>query len=152
MMRFPPTGMPLIDRIEFLSIPEPNSGCLLWLGNLDSRGYPRLNVDGRRFYVSRLVWELHRGSIPPKLQACHKCDNPVCIEVNHLFLGTIKDNADDRDRKGRTAKGSSNGQSKLTDDQVLAIKSSTKSQSKLATEFGLNQSQISRIRSGKRRR
>lgn len=66
-------------------------------------GVSRLNVGGKVFfiYAHRFVYEQAHGSIPEGMQICHTCDNPACIRLDHLFLGSAKDNAQDRDFKGR---------------------------------------------------
>ncbi|HDZ25327.1 MAG TPA: HNH endonuclease [Candidatus Aminicenantes bacterium] len=66
-----------------------------------SRGYPTIDRNGRHVGISRYIWEKHFGSIPKKLLVLHKCDSPACINPEHLFLGTHKDNMQDAARKGR---------------------------------------------------
>jgi hypothetical protein len=73
------------------------SGCLVWRGNIDRAGYGRY---GQR-RASRVAWELGRGPIPEGIYVCHHCDNPACINLDHLFLGTQKDNIADCISKGR---------------------------------------------------
>lgn len=75
--------------------------CLVWTGNRGSSGYGQLRVDGRMQSVHRLVWTLHHGPIPPGLVVMHGCDNPACVDLDHLLLGTQRANVLDRERKGR---------------------------------------------------
>jgi hypothetical protein len=93
------------DADRFWSKVERGPGCWIWVGTCDRRGYgafyfyerPRRQVAAHRF-----VWELHHGPIPAGMQVCHACDTPPCCNPDHLWLGTAKDNSDDKIRKGRT--------------------------------------------------
>jgi hypothetical protein len=84
-----------------LVIPEPNSGCLLWIGNVTSRGYGRVKRGGKVWQAHRFAWVEANGPIPDGVMVCHHCDNPPCVNVGHLFLGSAADNAQDSSRKGR---------------------------------------------------
>jgi hypothetical protein len=85
------------------NFPHPN-GCVEWSGVKNRDGYGILS--GKRFCSSRLAhrnsFTLHVGPIPDGALVCHKCDNPSCINPDHLFLGTVRDNNVDRANKGRT--------------------------------------------------
>ena len=90
-------------QFEKFVIPEPNSGCFLWLGTVTGRGYGRLRSGGRVYAAHRFAWMLEHGPIPPGLFVLHRCDNPPCVNTRHLFLGTAADNAHDCVSKGRHA-------------------------------------------------
>lgn len=93
---------------------------------------------------------LHYGPIPKDICVCHSCDNPGCVNPEHLFLGTKSENNRDRDMKGRVAKGSQSGRSKMTEEDVRNILRDKRQNVVIAKEFGVDPSQISRIRSGER--
>jgi hypothetical protein len=126
-------------------IPEPNSGCWLWEKSLDVYGYGRLGHDG---LAHRHSWTIHRGPIPLGMHVLHKCDTPICVNPDHLFLGTAGDNARDRDKKGRGAKrsGEKSNLSKLTEADVLAIRSDTRLQVIISKIYGINQTTVSKIK------
>jgi len=84
---------------------KPN-GCIEWKGPKNQKGYgqiytKRLGKKGRPYLVHRIVWEMFNGRLSDDLMVCHHCDNPKCINIKHLFVGTAKDNFDDAVRKGR---------------------------------------------------
>jgi ribosomal protein S27E len=83
------------------TIPEPNSGCLLWIGSTDSNGYGQLRVGQKLRRATHVALELAGKPLAPGTRALHSCDNSYCVEENHLFHGTQKDNVDDMIRKGR---------------------------------------------------
>ena len=92
---------PVAERLEQMSIPEPNSGCYLWTGRTGEFGHGRMLVDGKGEPAHRISWVLAGGSVPKGLSVLHKCDNPVCVRPDHLFLGTQKTNVRDMIAKGR---------------------------------------------------
>lgn len=77
------------------------NGCLEWTGARSTAGYPYAVFDGRNQVVTRLVWAALNGPIPPGMVICHRCDNPPCINPEHLFLGSSADNIHDMIQKGR---------------------------------------------------
>lgn len=119
----------LRSRFDSYWMPEPNSGCWLWLGTYYDSGYARFWDGKRSRRASRVAWLVYRGEeIPEHLLACHDCDNPACVNHNHLFVGTSKDNTQDAIKKGKIIggahaflKGERNPSVKLTEAQVLEI-------------------------------
>ena len=75
--------------------------CLVWQGAKNTRGYSFISIGAKLIRVHRLIWKLAYGDIPQGLNVLHKCDNPPCIKLDHLFLGTLKDNTRDAILKGR---------------------------------------------------
>ena len=97
-------------------------------------------------------YEFHKGPIPKGLCVCHRCDNPPCVNPDHLFVGTNLDNTKDRNQKKRHSFGEHHASAKLTEKQVLDIRSrpiSWGSNSLIAKEFNVDRSVISNIRRGK---
>jgi len=74
----------IAERLEFYSVPEPNSGCLVWVGALDGGGYGRIHFDGKARKAHRISYELSRGEIPSGLEIDHLCRNRCCINPDHL--------------------------------------------------------------------
>jgi hypothetical protein len=140
--------MSLAERLDFYSIPEPNSGCILWMAKVTPSGHGMLAWHRQGRMAHRLAWTVHKGPIPEGICVCHKCDVPSCINVDHLFLGSTQDNTADKMRKGRhrSPKGSDHGRSKLTNEQVIAIREDPRDMGRIAWEYGVSVASISLIR------
>lgn len=98
-----------------------NSGCWEFSGCKDKNGYGIFGFKQKRAH--RVSYEFHVGKIPPGMFVCHKCDNPSCINPDHLFIGTPKDNMIDKAIKGRSVRfvGENNPMAKLKDSDRLDI-------------------------------
>src|SRR5277367_5563780 len=124
------------------------SECILWTKQLDKDGYGKAKHRGKTWRAHRLAYFLQHGDIPPGMMVLHSCDVPACVNIEHLFLGTSLDNRKDMLAKQReyVPKGALAGQTKLTEEQVLAIRNSKLSCRKLAVQFGVCPKQIHRIK------
>lgn len=90
------------ERFDEKWMPEPFSGCWLWTGALSGNGYGRLSFELHPVHAHRISWMLKHGVMPPLgIDVCHKCDVRMCVNPDHLFLGTRKDNVMDCINKGR---------------------------------------------------
>lgn len=100
---------PAVDRV--LAKSEQQGDCIVFIGAKSQNGYGRIGVgnraDGTRGNASahRVVWEHHNGPIPEGMFVCHTCDNPPCVNIDHLWLGTVTDNNRDKAAKGRHRTG-----------------------------------------------
>ena len=93
----------LSERFWAKTCIEPNSGCLLWTGAVKSNGYGVILLEEgtrKHVYAHRVAWFLAHGKWPEK-SICHKCDTPLCVNIEHFFEGTQADNARDMFKKGR---------------------------------------------------
>ena len=146
--------------------------CWEWQGNRLKTGYGKFKVVVERGkykqeMAHRISFRLSKGPIPSGLIVCHTCDNPPCVNPNHLWVGTHADNSRDRDAKGRGRFfGEKHGMSKLTPSDVLEIRKlyvesreryptlrgrkNGLSQREIGEMFGVSQTQISRIIHNKR--
>ena len=97
-------------------------GCWLWLVSQFPEGYGSFKVDGKTRQSHRVSWVLHRSPIPEGMDVLHSCDNPPCVNPDHLFLGTHVDNMADRDKKGRNVKGEKISHAKLSPLKVQRIR------------------------------
>lgn len=140
---------PFADTIRNHSSLPTATGCILWTGSTHKHGYGRITRRGKHFLAHRIAWVVANGPITDGLHVCHNCpggDNPLCINVAHLFLGTNADNVADMVKKDRQNRGARNGKSKLTDAQVIEIRQRYASEKVthgiLAAEYGVCSSMI----------
>jgi len=121
--------------------------CWVWHGSQNKQGYGNFWYSGKCLKAHRASWMMAYGEIPSGLDVLHKCDNPACVRPEHLFLGTDVDNANDRSRKGRSKprKGETNGNAKLTEQDVAEIRSIGGNRHALAKKYGVSDSLISHV-------
>lgn len=146
-MRLKKSGS-LTERF-FSRFVELDNGCWQWKAHTDKDGYGYLPGDKKNIRAHRFSYEIHKGEIPDKMIICHHCDNPGCVNPNHLFVGTQKDNAQDALKKERNYIGEKNGRSKLTLEDVKEIILSDLNFKQLAKKFGVSNSTINSIKLGK---
>jgi hypothetical protein len=133
---------------------QKSEECWLWTGGLNSRSrwpgfrYGLLSTGSRENHrkelAHRVSWEIHNGPIPPGAFVCHRCDNPICVRPDHLFIGSAADNADDRDQKGRQRPG----KTRLTPYLVSEIRRRRANGEKvqvLADDYGISTGHVSNI-------
>lgn len=122
--------------------------CWTWVGSKNAHGYGRFGINGKNYYAHRIAWQIKHGDIPDGMSVCHKCDRTSCVNPNHLFLGSQKDNLNDASTKGRTSRGSHRPKAKLREGQIkeiILLKSQGIKQKQIALKFGVGQATISRI-------
>lgn len=123
--------------------------CWLWTGTKNEYGYGIILMPGEKpVRAHRYSYELFVGKIPDGMVVMHSCDTPVCVNPDHLSLGTRDENNKDAVKKRRNAFGEKNGHCRLSSQQVQDILSDTRRQYIIAKEYGVTQSHISRIKTG----
>lgn len=153
------------DIQRFLDNVDKTESCWIWKGKGCSWGYGRMRIDGKQERTHRISYKLFKGEIPEGLFVCHSCDNPICVNPDHLWLGTASDNHKDmvqknrhfvpeyKFKKGTKFKGEKNGKSKLTRKQVNEIRSKyiprAYTQKMLAEEYDVTPDNIKQIISRK---
>jgi hypothetical protein len=136
-------------RFESFIHYEPNSGCWLWDGS-NTRGYATFRLAGSSTgRAARISYERTYGPISINLQIRHKCDTPACVNPDHLIPGTAGDNAQDKIDRHRVLRGTKNPVSKLSDEQVLAIRSDARPYPVMAREHGVSTATICNVRKRK---
>lgn len=139
------------DRL-LANIRKESSGCWIWIGQINNMGYGLARYDGRRMTAQRAIYMLLGGKLDPSLDLCHSCDNPPCVNPDHLFPGTRKDNMQDASRKGRLAVGEQKPTAKLTNAEVLEIRflhAGGMVQRRIAERIGVNYRTINSIVKGR---
>lgn len=151
----PYKARPLADRLW--AKVNKTLTCWFWIGSKSKSGYGIIKSDGgkKSLSVHRVVWELFFGPIPDGLHVLHKCDVRLCVNLEHLFLGTPLDNMRDRDFKNRhiPSPGERNGQARFTAQDIIAIRklSAEKvSGVEIARRFGMCKQHVSDIINRKR--
>jgi hypothetical protein len=143
----------LSDRayIHYYSMPEPNSGCWLWLGAVDKYGYG----SGRKRDGVRKAYQLSyiafKDMIPKGMVVRHTCDTPGCVNPDHLILGTQQENNKDKYDRQRHYRGENHHWARIDDERVAKIRLASGTHASIAKQFGVGQSTVTRIKNGRRR-
>lgn len=139
-----------IQNKRFWTSVTKTNNCWVWKrAKRGSNNYGSFSIGYKTYFAHRISWLLHYGDIPKDKYVLHKCDNPLCVRPDHLFLGTNQDNADDMVNKKRQCFGEKQSNHKLTEEQVLEIRSLYKTTKytmyTLADMFGVTRPQIGHI-------
>jgi hypothetical protein len=127
---------------------DKSGDCWIWIASKMGKGYGGFWYKGRFQRAHRVSWQLHFGEIPAGMFVCHHCDNPLCVNPSHLFLGTNADNVKDCRAKGRHINGERNGRAKLSHHDIPIIQELAKfgfTQKYLSKHFGVSRQNIASI-------
>ena len=140
-----------LDLARFWSRVDVGSlnACWEWKGYKNADGYGQIKIDGQARFCHRTAVEAIGVTLAAEEVVMHACDNPACCNPRHLVVGTHAQNVADRVAKRRSARGSTNGRSLLTEDQVRMIKKDGRRLVDVASDYGVSVSTISLIRRGK---
>ena len=145
----------LIVRFEKYTV-TTDTGCIIWTGKSHSNAHGRMTVQGKSYYAHRVAYVMFKGPLPIDKVVCHSCDNPQCVNVEHLFLGSIRDNSIDLAKKGLNgtvlhpeAYANRRFGPKITDEIKMAALNAyldtNLSQREIAAKYGISKSMVNKI-------
>lgn len=140
-------GWPILER--FWSNVLIGDGCWEWQAGRNREGYGKFwTPENPNARAHRFAYETEIGPIPDGMHVCHHCDNPPCVRPTHLYLGDDAKNLADMVLRGRSTRGTRNAHNKLSEAQVLEIRSRAgrESDCDLAREFGVTSAMVRFIR------
>ena len=136
--------IPFDERIKMNTVVDEATGCHIFIGRKDGKGYGQIKSHGKQVLVHRWLWMQAHGQATRLEHVLHSCDNPACVNIDHLFLGDHRANMIDKAVKGRAAK-------KLSIEKVQQIKRLIEynlADSEIASKFDVDRKMVSHIRSG----
>jgi hypothetical protein len=144
----------LLRRFEAKCGAADANGCIPWLGHCTRKGYGilRFNKDHHKTTAHRIAWVLKRGDLSPEILVLHRCDNPSCVNVEHLFIGSPQANTDDMVRKQRHSWRERTPWQKLKAadvERILDLRRIGHTQQQVADELKVSRPLISLIESGR---
>jgi len=146
-LRLSPSGGSVKEKLNDYTVVRP-SGCIEWVG-ATAHGYGNINLGGNKWRLAhRVAWELEHGPVQDGLWVLHSCDNPLCVNVEHLFLGTHDDNMEDMVSKGRSRKGVEHHNARLCDQDVCDIRyrhAAGENRQKIAADYGIAPGYVNKI-------
>ena len=141
----------LIRIFKNINIPINNNCdvCWNWQGTIGSDGYGRTTIYDKSYRIHRIIYEIYNGPFDKTKFICHKCDNPICVNPTHLFIGTTQENTQDKVNKNRQTKGSNVNTAVLTENDVINIllgihSGKYKNQTEIRKKYGVRPTNILR--------
>lgn len=135
------TALP--SNIESKIEKVPNSGCWIWTGAIGGKGYGQIGWMGKVELAHRVVYELYKGSIPSDYCVLHRCDVRCCVNPEHLFLGTKRDNTRDALKKGKfRERGGGTKPKNIDKERITELRNRGLSLRAIAQELGCSYSTI----------
>jgi hypothetical protein len=135
-------------RLQKYSRLNSDTGCVEWVGSRNTGGYGHLMVHGKLRTAHRVAFEIAHGPLPEGAHVLHRCDNPSCINPEHLFLGTHCENMADMKTKGRNIsfQGERHACARLTEEIVVRIRQDCRRHPEVAADYGVSRSTVAMIR------
>ncbi len=138
--------IPLKEKFWRYANKKSKDECWIWSGHLRGKGYGHINHKHKNLSAHRVSWTIHNESIPEGKLILHKCDNPACVNPNHLYIGTYGDNNMDRENRNPGTSGVPSTIGPEATQKIIDLYSSGKyRQTELSMIYNLSRAQISRI-------